>query len=487
MSLNEQHILQKPKGFKDKFGWKGEGQEVCSTHYCPGCGHGIIHKYFAEAISDLNIQDRTILISPIGCSAFAYHYFDIGNVAAAHGRAPATATGVKRQLPHSIVISYQGDGDLAAIGTAEIIHAANRGENITVIFVNNAIYGMTGGQMAPTSLLGQVTSTSPLGRSAKTDGYPLKMSEVISALEAPVYVERVSLCDVPHRTKARQAIRKAIQNQIDGKGFSFVEILSACPSGWKKSAPDANDWVKNVMHNVFPIKVFKDVGDTVEPYFVETPKKTDAEIFNALNFLNMSSSTKYKGSIDLESFKDRNLRIAGFGGQGVISAGHLLSVLGMNEGLNTSWIPSYGPEMRGGTSNCHVRFSSKRIGTPIIEIPNSVIVMNRPSFDLFVPLLEEDGIAIINSSLIDIKTTRTDIKAYYVPATKIAEEVGITAAQTISALTAYVLLSGMCGIEPIEYALKKSLKKKQLLEKNIEVVRKTEAYIKNEIKQNISN
>jgi len=204
------------------------------THYCPGCGHGVAHKLIAQALEDLGLQDRTIFVSPVGCSVFADYYFDVGNVQAAHGRAPAAATAIKRTCPDKIVISYQGDGDLAAIGTAEIIHAANRGEKITVFFVNNAIYGMTGGQMAPTTLVGQKSTTSPWGRRPENEGYPRHMSELLATLEAPVYVERVALSDNKNVMKARQAVRKALENQRDGLGFSFVEILSPCPTIWGK-------------------------------------------------------------------------------------------------------------------------------------------------------------------------------------------------------------------------------------------------------------
>ena len=228
------------------------------THYCPGCGHGVAHKLIAEALTDLGLQDKTIFVSPVGCSVFAYYYFDVGNVQLAHGRAPAGATGIKRACPDKIVISYQGDGDLAAIGTAEIIHAANRGEKITVFFLNNAIYGMTGGQMAPTTLLGQKSTTSPWGRREKNEGYPLHMAELISSLEAPVYVERVALSDNKNIMKARKAVRRALEIQRDGIGFSFVEILSPCPTIWAKDPVEARKWVAEKMIPTFPLSVFKD-------------------------------------------------------------------------------------------------------------------------------------------------------------------------------------------------------------------------------------
>ena len=211
--------------FYDLYERKTELQH--QTHYCPGCGHGVVHKLIAEALQELGLQDKTIFVSPVGCSVFAYYYFDVGNVQVAHGRAPAAATAIKRSCPGKIVISYQGDGDLAAIGTAEIIHAANRGEKITVFFVNNGIYGMTGGQMAPTTLVGQKSTTSPWGRRPSNEGFPLHMAELLASLEAPAYVERVALSDNKNIMKARRAIRKALEIQRDGTGFSFVEILVA--------------------------------------------------------------------------------------------------------------------------------------------------------------------------------------------------------------------------------------------------------------------
>src|SRR5215831_11730474 len=218
IDLDYEVVHAKSKVFYETYERKDELQH--QTHYCPGCGHGIVHKMLARAIEELGIQDRTVLISPVGCSVFAYYYFDVGNIQAAHGRAPAVGTGVKRARPESIVLSYQGDGDLAAIGTAEIVHAANRGENITVIFVNNAIYGMTGGQMAPTTLVGQKTTTSPFGRSVWNEGHPIKVCELLASLNAPVYLERVALGDAKQVLAAGRAVRKALENQIAGLGFS---------------------------------------------------------------------------------------------------------------------------------------------------------------------------------------------------------------------------------------------------------------------------
>lgn len=229
-----------------------------STHYCPGCTHGIIHRLIAEAIDEIGVEGKTIGIAPVGCAVFAYNYFNCDMIEAAHGRAPAVATGVKRVNPDNVVFTYQGDGDLAAIGTAEIVHAAARGEKITVIFVNNAIYGMTNGQMAPTTLIGQITDTTPYGRSAERNGYPIRVSEMLATLEGTAYIERVSTHDVKNVMRAKKAIKKAFETQIEGKGFSLVEVLSSCPSNWGLNPVDALKWIEENMVPHYPLGVYKD-------------------------------------------------------------------------------------------------------------------------------------------------------------------------------------------------------------------------------------
>src|ERR1035437_9746564 len=256
-------VQSKAKAFFDLYERKNELQH--QTYYCPGCGHGTVHKMLARAIDELGIQDQTILIAPVGCGDFTYYYFDVGSVQAAHGRAPAVATAIKRSRPDAIVNGYQGDGDLSAIGTAEILHAANRGENISVIFVNNAVYSMTGGQAAPTTLLGQKTTTTPNGRSAATEGYPLHVSELLATLEAPVYIERVGLGDNKQIAQAARAIRRAVENQVRGLGFSLIEVLSHCPTIWKMSPVESQRWVRDVMEKTFPLAVFCDRTKQAQP------------------------------------------------------------------------------------------------------------------------------------------------------------------------------------------------------------------------------
>ena len=229
------------------------------THYCPGCTHGIIHRILCEVSDEMGIEGDTIGVCPVGCSVMAYDYFACDMIEAAHGRAPATATGVKRALPDKYVFTYQGDGDLAAIGTAETVHAATRGENIVVIFVNNTIYGMTGGQMAPTTLPGQVTQTTPYGRDPKVNGYPVKMCEMLSALDGVALAQRVAVNSVPHIKEAKKAIRKAFENAKAGLGFSIVEILSSCPTNWGMTPVDALKRIEDEMIPYFPLGVYKDI------------------------------------------------------------------------------------------------------------------------------------------------------------------------------------------------------------------------------------
>jgi len=232
------------------------------THYCPGCGHGIIHRLIAEVIDELGIHDRTIGIAPVGCAVLAYDYLDVDMVEVAHGRAPAVATGMKRTNPDKIIFSYQGDGDLAAIGTGEIIHAAHRGEQITVIFINNAVFGMTGGQMAPTTVLGQVTATTQKGRDAAREGYPLQISELLAVLPGAIYVERCSVYDPAQIRKAKKAIKHAFQLQVDGaQGLSLVELLSPCPTYWRMTPAKAMEWIEKEMTKVFPLGCLKDTAN----------------------------------------------------------------------------------------------------------------------------------------------------------------------------------------------------------------------------------
>jgi 2-oxoisovalerate ferredoxin oxidoreductase beta subunit len=369
--------------FFRRFDRKEENQH--QTHYCPGCGHGVAHKLIADALGELGVQDRTIMVSPVGCSVFLYYYFDTGNVQAAHGRAPAVATGLKRSNPEAMVISYQGDGDLAAIGIAEIIHAANRGENITVFFLNNAIYGMTGGQMAPTTLVGQVSTTTPWGRRPNNDGFTIKMAELISTLEAPAYVERVALCDSKHILQARKAVKKALELQKQGAGFTMVEILSPCPTILQMEPTAARRWVAETLTKQFPLGVYRDRKPEFVPMAV--PQTSVAELLGITgNGLTEEGERQAR-----RQHCAKTIKVAGFGGQGILLLGQLLADMGMREHMEVSWLPSYGPEMRSGSAYCDVTLSHERIGTPLVSRPQVLVAMNEPSLRKFGPHVPAGG------------------------------------------------------------------------------------------------
>jgi 2-oxoisovalerate ferredoxin oxidoreductase beta subunit len=410
----------RPQAFYDNFERKGELQH--QTHYCPGCGHGIVHKMLAQAIDELGIQNRTILISPVGCSVFAYYYFDVGNVQGAHGRAPAVATAVKRSRPQSIVVSYQGDGDLSAIGSAEILHAANRGENITVIFVNNAIYSMTGGQVAPTTLLGQVSTTTPAGRNAANEGYPLHVSELLATLEAPVYIERVGLGDNRQIAQAQRAVRRAVENQVRGLGFSLVEVLSPCPTIWKMSPVDAQHWVRDVMEKTYPLGVLRDRTKEVQPKAAQEPGPALEDIPRILGVKDEGAAeetdAEAKGGVDLQ------VRVAGFGGQGVLLLGEVLAEAGLHAGLEVSWLPSYGPEMRSGTSNCHVRLARELIDSPLVAHPDVLVAMNEPSLHKFFAGVRSGGWIFYNGDTVPKECEREDVHILARPFMRVADELG---------------------------------------------------------------
>ncbi len=462
-------IFRKPKSFYEVYTRKpGANKDV--THYCPGCGHGILHKLIAEAMDDFGMNERTVFISPVGCSVFAYYYFDCGNIQAPHGRAPAVATGVKRANPNCYVISYQGDGDLAGIGGNEILQAANRGERISVFFVNNAIYGMTGGQMAPTTLVGMRTTTSPHGRAVTNEGYPLGMCELISTLKAPVYVERVALTDAKHIMQARKAVRKALKAQIDGKGFTFVEALAACPTNWKVPPREANRWIVEMMEPVFPVRLFKDETDTREPLVVEQKTLSPEEIVKVLDIPTEEEHITFARPPD--AMRDPQIKIAGFGGQGILLLGIAMAQAGMRAGYHATWLPSYGPEMRGGTANCHVRIAEGRIGSPLVHESDVLIAFNGPSFDKFAPLVKPGGVILYDSSLVDRSLTRSDVTAIGIPFTEIADrELGNGRAANFVAMGSFIVASrGVFDEAVVKSILPLVIKRKNMIELNEKAV-----------------
>ncbi|OFZ79849.1 MAG: 2-ketoisovalerate ferredoxin oxidoreductase [Bdellovibrionales bacterium RIFOXYD1_FULL_53_11] len=464
--MEEKEIVTKgkPEALYETF-FRKDGKDKSTTHYCPGCGHGRVHKLIAESLNELGVADRAVFVSPVGCSVFAYYYMNMGNVQAAHGRAPAVGTGVARARPDSIVISYQGDGDLAAIGTAEILHAANRGENMTVIFINNAIYGMTGGQMAPTTMIGQKTLTSPRGRSSDNEGFPIRMCEIISTLEAPVYVERTSCTDVKNILKTKRAIKKAFKLQTERKGFSFIEILCACPTGWKKTPRDSIKWIQETLEPYFKPGVYKDASETAQPKPRIEPSTDPEQIFTALN-LQKGKSPRATG----RNIGEKRIKLAGFGGQGALTAGVAIATAGMHDGFDVSWLPSYGPEMRGGTANCSVIISDKRIGMPVVLNPNILVALNGPSLDSFEDDVTPGGLVIVNSSLIERKLKRADVKSVYVPLTEIATNLGLKAAANMVALGVVLGCEKLFDKERLHEVFKTSLKRKDTLEMNIKAV-----------------
>jgi 2-oxoisovalerate ferredoxin oxidoreductase beta subunit len=470
------NILEKSAVFYSTY-HRRPGTDKLTTTYCSGCGHGNLHKLIAEALEDFGVQDRTILISPVGCSVFAYYYFHTGNVQVSHGRAPAVATAVKRAHPQSVVISYQGDGDLAAIGTSEILHAANRGEGITVFFVNNAIYGMTGGQMAPTTLIGQKTTTSPRGRNVANEGYPLQMSELIATLKAPVYVERVMLGDTKSIMNARKAVRKALKLQIEKNAFSLIEVLSPCPSQLKMSPRNSKKWIKEVLAEYFPLGVKKDISETFEGKDISRNKFDPTQLKEVLDIQPIVVD-----SAKIAPFKDRKvneeIRIAGFGGQGVLSLGLVLAEMAMRHNYMVSWLPSYGPEMRGGTANCSVKISHKKIGSPLVANPTILIAMNWPSLNHFEPDVIHNGMIIYDSTIIDRGPERSDVRVIAIPATRLADELGNTKAANmiiVGALNAYL---NLMSPEVISQALGDVLKRKSLVDLNRKALKKGAEFIR---------
>ena len=408
----------RPKSLYKEFTRKG-GTATTANHYCPGCGHGIIHKLIAEAIDDFEIQDRSVLISPVGCAVFAYYYFNVGNVQAAHGRAPAVATGISRSRDDAVVISYQGDGDLASIGLNETIQAANRGEKMAVIFVNNTVYGMTGGQMAPTTLVGEQTVTCPDGRDTQQSGHPLHVCEILQTLKAPVFIERVSVSDIQHIKKARKAIRKALEIQRDGKGYAFVEIITVCPINLRFDAKQCTDWINEHMEKEFPLGVFRDNTEQAVP--IKRPKSDYT--LAALDKLYQHDTKGMEEPVYDPDYKAVALRASGFGGQGLLSMGLIMAQAGCKSLRYASWLPSYGPEQRGGTSNCSVIVSGQVIGSPAFNKSDVLVALNRPSLDKFIPEINEGGVVVYDSTIGDYEFP-SHLKVFSVPALETAQELG---------------------------------------------------------------
>ena len=438
----------------------GEGLKAKSTHYCPGCGHGLAHKYLAQAIEKLGIQDRTVIVSPVGCSVFLYYYFDVGNTQAPHGRAPAVAIGHKVANPDSIVVSYQGDGDLASIGLAEIISTAQMGLPLSVIFVNNAIYGMTGGQMAPTTLMGQHTSTSPSGRD-RFMGQPMKMAEIIAGLDGPIYVERVALYDAKQRVKAEKAIEKALRLQVEGKGFAFVEVLAECPTHLKLTSEEAERWVEQEMVPIFPLGVKKDVVEA-EPWYAPPPPVFDGEMVTAVIGVTDEKPRRFCTAFpDHVAKGDIALKLAGAGGDGAQTAAMLIARAGINEGFDATHIPSYGPESRGGTSYADVHIAADEVLSPSSPAPDILIAFNAPSLAKFGPTVRAGGTIIYDSSVIaEAEVPPGGVRQFGIPFTGIAMSLGKPVVKNVVALGALQAATNLFPEETFLAALHQALKEK---------------------------
>ncbi|NNE08728.1 MAG: thiamine pyrophosphate-binding protein [Gemmatimonadetes bacterium] len=437
----------------------GKGLKGATTHYCPGCGHGLVQKYLAETIAAFGIQDRTVTVSPVGCAVFLYYYMDTGNTQAAHGRAPAVALGHKMANPDSIVVSYQGDGDLASIGLAEIVHAAQLGVPISVVFVNNAIYGMTGGQMAPTTLTGQKSTTCPTGRGL-FEGEPMQVAEVIAQLKGSVYVERTALFDQKSRKRTRKAIEKVLKLQMEGRGFGFVEVLAECPTHLKMDAVQAEAWVRDEMTKEFPLGVLKD--EEREPWFHLGNPEFDAErVEELIGASNEKPDTFCDRFPDHLAAEDVSLKLAGAGGDGAQTAAMLITHSAINEGFDATHIPSYGPESRGGTSYADVHIASDEVLSPASPEPHILIAFNAPSLAKFGPTVQKGGTIIYDSSVItDVPAFPEETKVIPVPFTAVAASLGKVLVKNVVALGALQEATGILNEESLLLAIRRSLQNK---------------------------
>ena len=414
-----------------------------TMHYCPGCSHGVVHKLVAEVIEDMGMSNKAIGVCPVGCAVFAYRYLDIDWQEAPHGRAPAVATGIKRLWEDRLVFTYQGDGDLACIGTAETLHALNRGENFTIIFINNAIYGMTGGQMSPTTLMGQKTATCPYGREPELHGYNLNITELASRLKGTCYVTRQSVDTVASINKAKRAIRKAFEASMQGKGSSLVEIVATCNSGWKLTPVKANEWMRE---NMFP----------------EYEKGEFERHYRSLSRL------PYKLRCNMK----KEIIISGFGGQGVLSMGKILAYSGLMEDKEITWMPAYGPEQRGGTANVTVIVSDERISSPILSKYDVAIVLNQPSLDKFEPKVKPGGLLIYDGYGVFNPPTRKDITVYRINAMDKAAEMKNAKVFNMIVLGGLLKVCPVVSTDGLKKALFKSLPERhhKLIPLNMEAV-----------------
>jgi 2-oxoisovalerate ferredoxin oxidoreductase beta subunit len=417
------------------------------------------------------------MVSPVGCSVFLYYYFDTGNTQAAHGRAPAVAIGHKVSNPNSIVVSYQGDGDLASIGLAEIISTAQMGLPLSVIFVNNAIYGMTGGQMAPTTLMGQQTATSPFGRE-RSMGQPLKMAELIAGLDGPIYVERVALFDAKQRFKAGKAIEKALRLQVEGKGFSFVEVLAECPTHLKMTPEESERWVEEKMLPIFPLGVKKDAE--AESWYAPPPPVFDPEIVTLVVGASDEAVERFcAGFPEHVAAADVSLKFAGAGGDGAQTAAMLIAHAAVNEGFDATHIPSYGPESRGGTSYADVHVAKAEVLSPASPDPHILVAFNAPSLAKFGPKVRPGGTIVYDSSVIAGPCEAQDgVRQFGAPLTEIAAELRKPVVKNVVALGALQAATQLFPPKTFLAALRQMLKDKpQFIARNEEAFERGRAAV----------
>ena len=454
------------------------GKETHATHYCAGCGHGIINKLVAEAMVELGLQDRTIIVNPIGCGVFGYYYWDCGNVSAAHGRAQAAATAISRVRPEAVVIAYQGDGDLGAIGFNNSFQAASRGEHMAVFFVNNAVYGMTGGQMAPTTLEGMKTTTSPFGRDPLTAGYPLHVCEVLNQLKAPVYIERVSVADTKRIMQARRAVRKALEIQRDGKGYAFVEFISPCPTNMGVDSLKAALFCTETMEQEFPLGCMRDSSAAALPR-VPVAAAPSVEEFFRRSDLHQAPVAELD-----ESVRELRLKFTGFGGQGIMSLGICVAEAARLGKRFATWFPSYGPEQRGGSAACSVVISGKPIGSPAVDRPDVLVCMNQPSYERFLCDVKPGGTVIVDATVPLTLKAPDGVRVVAMPAIDLSLKLGVPRAANTIMLAALTWL-GLTGLkrEHLLGALDASFKKKPaLVEQNRLLLNEAVAWMERHLK-----
>jgi len=474
------------KGMYRKFPRSGKDTRV--THYCAGCGHGIINKLVAECCAEMGLQDSTIFVDPVGCGVFTYYYWDAAHISAAHGRASAAATGVCRARPDAVTIAYQGDGDLGAIGFNNAFQAASRGEKFGCIFINNSLYGMTGGQMAPTTLEGEKTTTTPFGRDPSITGHPLHVCEVFNQLQAPVYIARVSVADTKRIMQCKAAIRRVFEIQRDHKGYAFLEILSPCPTNFGMNPIKAAEFCMNEMEAEFPLGVLRDTGRAACPHAAADaqarvpPASATLAVKPVPQFASCAELFGVPDGVDAppaendSSVPERRFKFAGYGGQGILSLGICVAEAARLEKRHTLWFPSYGPEQRGGSASCSVVVSGTPIGSPTVEHPDVLVCMNQPSYERFVDDVQRGGMVIVDSTVPITRQPPEGVTLRIVPAINMAEEFGVPKAANTMMLAALCAFNAT-GLrrENLETALCASFKKKpQLIEKNRELLRKAE-------------